>query len=95
MDEKQLKNMDTWFNDRFDKRFNEKIKQGGYIKSWLAIVDTYDSGTELASVHLPNDTINIIPDIKNKSGVSLSATDVVELHSRLSTLGSCYIQVKY
>lgn len=93
--EKDLNDAEVWFDTRFDKRFDQRAKQLGLIKTWIAIIDTYDAITETASIHLPNDTTNIIPDIKNKSGISLSSGDIVELHSRLHTLGSCYIQVKY
>ena len=95
MNQKQIDDAESWFEIRFNKLFEEKIKQGGYIKSWIAIVDTYDSTNLVANVHLPNDTTNIITNIKNKSGVSLVAGDIVELHSRLGTLGSSYIAVKY
>lgn len=95
MNQNEIKDAESWFEIRFNKLFEEKIKQGGYIKSWIAIINTYDSVAITASVHLPNDTTNIITNIKNKSGVSLVAGDVVELHSRLGVLGSSYIAVKY
>ena len=95
MNQNEIRNAETWVKILFDKFFEEKIKQGGYIKSWIAIVDTYDSTNLVANVHLPNDTTNIMSNIKNKSNVSLTAGDVVELHSRLGTLSSCYIAVKY
>lgn len=95
MNQNEMRNAETWVKILFDKFFEEKIKQGGYIKSWIAIVDTYDSTNLVADVHLPNDTTNLITNIKNKSGVSLVAGDIVELHSRLGVLGSSYIAVKY
>ena len=95
INQNNLTDADEWFEISFNKLFNQKIKEGGYIKSWVCIVDSYNSTTQTANVHLPNDAVNIIPNIKNKSNVTLIAGDIVELHSRLSTLGSSYIAVKY
>jgi len=95
LSEKDIANLDSWFNVRFNKLFNEKIQEGGYIKSYIAIVDSYNATTLTASVHLPNDTTNILINIKNKSNQTLVLGDIIELHSRSSSLGSCYIAVKY
>jgi len=95
MTEKDISDAESWQNKIFKEMIQEYLVQNGYIKSWTAIVDSYDSTTLTASVHLPNDTTNILTNIKNKSNQTLVLGDIVELHSRLSSLGSCYIAVKY
>lgn len=93
--ENELSDAESWIRILCKKLIQEELKQGGYIKTWIAKVDFYNSTTLTASVHLPNDTVNVITNIKNKSGETLVANDIVELHSRLGSLGSCYIGVKY
>lgn len=95
MSKNELSDANAWFDIRFKQLFKEEIVKGGYIKTWIAIVDSYNSTNSTANVHLPSDTVNIIPNVKNKSGATLSIGNVVELHSRLSSLGNCYIAVKY
>jgi len=91
----QVTDFETTIETLFNTFFEKKIKEGGYIATWVATVSSYNSTDLTANVYLPNDLINIIPNIKNKSNVSLNSGDTIELHSRTGKLGNSYIAVKY
>lgn len=83
---------DTILQIKFNELFDKKIKQEGYIKSWVATVVNVGVGT--ADVVLPGDAINTITGLLNKTGGVLNIGDEVYLFSPYSVLTSAYIAVK-
>jgi len=75
-----------------EKQVEQKLKSGGYVKSWIAIISSVSSG--VAAVTLIGDNTNIIPNLKNKTNTTLNIGDVVYLHSTTSQLSNSYIAIK-
>jgi hypothetical protein len=84
--------LDNILQVKFNEMFEKKIIQEGYVKSWTAKVVNVGVGT--ADVVLPGDAVNVITNLKNKTGVALNINDEVYLFSPYSVLTSAYIAVK-
>ena len=79
-------------SDVFDKKIEQSKKKYDFFSDyfWVGEVDTYDSGSNTATVLLPNQTTPLTSK-QNKTLQSLDAGDFVLLFSPQGTLGSSFI----
>jgi hypothetical protein len=69
---------------------NKELRKSGFVKSWLAIVDSVNlDGT--VNVMLPADDATVLTDKINKSGEVLIANDEVFLFSPYGRLDNSYV----
>lgn len=74
------------------KIVKEELKNGGWVKTWSATVNT--GGTDTVGVYLASDESTEIT-ITNKTGVTLVTSDEVIVASRSGDLSDAFIwQVK-
>jgi len=88
----ELKSLDKYIEQKAQKIIKEEMNKYGIMKGWSAKVSSVN-GDGTVNVKLSTDDINVIPNIKNKSGVSLVQNDEVFLFS-ISSLKNAFIGVK-
>jgi len=83
------KSIETWFSTRFENLFKYYRSLLNIPSVKIAKINTV--GTGVASVYLPNDPTNIIPNIKIGTNVSVTAGDSVFLLCMNGNIGNSYI----
>lgn len=84
--------LNEMIKNRVQKEVKEELSKFGIVRGWSAKVSSVN-GDGTVNVTLATDSVNIIPNLKNKSGVALIANDEVELRS-MSSLNSAYVGIK-
>lgn len=84
-----LRDIETWFTNRFENMFKKKCKEQGVPTIKVVKIESVSSGK--ASITLPNDVTNIIPNIKIGKGVTLVAGDTAYLLCLNGDIGNSYI----
>lgn len=84
-----IKNIESWFSTRFENLFKEKRRLFNIPSIKIAIVDSVGSG--VADVYFPNDSTNIISNVKLGTNVSVSIGDEVYLLCMNGSIGNSYI----
>lgn len=83
--------LDNIIEQKVQKIIKEKLNDYGIMKGWSAKVNVIN-GDGTINVTLAGDT-TIIPNLKNKSNVTLSVNDEVFLFS-ISSLSNAFIGIK-
>lgn len=87
-----LKALDKYIEQKVQKIIKEELNKYGNMHGWSAKVSSVN-GDGTVNVKLSSDNINIIPSLKNKTGVTLVANDEVFLYS-ISSLSNAYVGIK-
>ena len=83
--------IDEIVEQKVKKIVKQELNSFGNLRGWVATVESINLDTTV-NVQLPSET-TIISNLKNKTGVVLSPSDEVELHS-LSGLTNAYVAIK-
>ena len=92
---KTQKNAEGWFQMLFNKYFDKRSKNENFTKTFQAIVKTVYNGGTSADILMPDDLNNIIPNVKVRAGVTISAGSTVWCTALNRNMSNIFIDMNF
>jgi len=93
LNSEELKELDKYIERKVLKIIKERENRYGNMQGWDAKVSSVNEDGTINVILIIDPSENIIPNLKNNTGLALIINDAVQLHS-ISTLKNAFIGIK-